>query len=261
MATPESQLPKGIDIPALKKRRKVTYNLMTPGPGTPWEDRDSLGFIPAFYKNCVKVMRDPETFFGLIRRLQYRNDARLFIIGIALIWFLSGMIHGGIEYIRLARSPLAMAPRSVPHMLIDTQAYFLGWAAFSAALAVLMFGLFELAARFYYPMVSGGDMKGRGSPELVYNVLAYCFGPCILAPIPYLGPIVALGWTFYLAIRAGSERLHINTRAAIIGAAISLGSCLALAVVLLFSGYKVWDWTMEPATKKVTPKVQIRGVR
>ncbi|MFI5382023.1 MAG: hypothetical protein ACHRHE_22235 [Tepidisphaerales bacterium] len=261
MANTDHKAPKGIDIPALRKQRNVNYNLMAAGPGTPWEDRDSLGYFPAFFKTCTKAMRDPETLFGLIRRLQHRTDARLFVIGIALLWFLSGMLHGCIEYLRLALSAAGRAPLTATHLEIDTQAFFLAWAIFSLALAVLVFALFEIAARIYYPMVSGGDMKGRGSPELVYNVLAYCMGPSLLVLVPYAGPFVALIWIFVLAIRAGMIRLHINARGASVCAAISLGSCLVLAVLLLGSGYKIWGWSNEPSSKSVTPKIQIRGAR
>jgi hypothetical protein len=261
MANTDPHAPKGIDMPALRKQRKVSYNLMASGPGTPWEDRDSLGYIPAFFKTCTKVMRDPETLFGLIRRLQHRTDARLFVIGIAILWFLSGMIHGCIAYLRLALSAEGRAPHNLPHLEIDIQAFFLAWAVFSLALAVLVFGLFEIAARIYYPMVSGGDMKGRGSPELVYNVLAYCMGPSVLVLVPYAGPVVALAWIFGLAIWAGMNRLRINTRGAAVCAAISLGSCLVIALLLLGAGYKVWGWSYDPASKKVTPKIQYREAR
>ena len=256
MANNDPKAPAGIDMPALRKQRTVNYNLMAGGPGTPWEDRDALGYLPAFFKTCAKVMRDPETFFGLIRRLQYRTDAMLFVIGIALLWFLSGMMHGLIWLWREEHSPLALAAKTAVHNEINAQGYLVGWAVFSFFLAALVVGLFSLAVKFYYGMVSGGDMKGRGSPELVYNVFAYCLGTSILVFVPFFGPIASLVWTLVLAIRAGTGRLHLSTRAAIISTLISFGFCLCIAVVLLYGGYKVWDWTMESAVTKITPNIR-----
>ncbi|MGA2497965.1 MAG: hypothetical protein ABSH20_09500 [Tepidisphaeraceae bacterium] len=250
MANTDPKVPAGIDIPALRKQRTVSYNLMAGGPGTPWEDRDSLGYVPAFFKTCTKVMRDPETLFGLIRRLQYRTDARLFVIGVALLWFLSGMLHGGIDLYWLERSPLALAPSTAQHIEINAQAYLLGWAVFSLALAALVVGMMSLAAKFYYAMVSGGDMKGRGSPELVYNVLAYCLGTGILVLVPFIGPVVSLAWTLVLAIRAGTGRLRIGTRAAVISALMSFGVCLFIAVVLLWLASKGWGLFRDSAVMK-----------
>lgn len=230
---------QGIDIPSLRKQGGPTYNLMTSGPGTPWEDRDSLGVVPAFLKTCTKSMFDPNTLFGLIRRLQHRTDARLFVIGIAVLWFLSGMLHTGIGYWRLSNSALALAPQNAARIEIDPQMYFLGWTFLSLVLAALVVGLLELATKFYYSMVSGGDMKGRGSPELVYNVLAYCLGTGLLVLVPYVGPAASLAWTLVLAIRAGITRLHIHPKGAVISAVLCFGTCLVIALIVFLIGNKV----------------------
>lgn len=253
MANTDPKSPEALDIPALRKQRTVNYNLMAGGPGTPWEDRDSLGYVPAFFKTCTKVMRDPDTLFGLIRRLQYRTDARLFVIGIAFLWFLSSMMHGCIELWRLEHATQAVAGTIAPPVEINVQAYLFGWAVFSLALGALIVVMLSLAVKFYYGMVSGGDMKGRGSAELVYNVLAYCLGTGFLVFIPYIGPVASLLWTLLLAIRAGTSRLHISTRGSVISALMSFGVCLAIGAVALFVGFKGWGWVFDSAVTIPTP--------
>src|SRR5947207_12717087 len=169
---------------AARAKAAASVNLMTPGPGTPWEDRDSLGVVGAFVKTCIRSMTGPTALTDQIRRLSDRSDSKLFAIGCGIMWFISTLVHQAISYWKLSHT----ANIRVDNVVLFWLRAGLGGAVIGAGVVVAL----TFATKVYYGMVSGEDMKGRGSADLVYNVLAYCLGPSILAPIPYVGPIAAL---------------------------------------------------------------------
>jgi hypothetical protein len=222
-----------------------TANLLTPGSGTPWEDRDSLGIVSAFFKTAFRMMGSPVQTLDSIRRLRDRKDAMMYAVGCGCVWFVSVWIHAFIAYRRLLHSPEYLAglmpvPKEKCILHFDAYWYFMGW--FVAALAVsagLVF-LLRVGATIYYSMVSGEDMKGRGSPELAYNCLAYCLSPSLLAVIPFVGPIAALLWGYYLIMQPAGLRMRVKRGGAIIAATISVFVCVAAMAVVLYLGRWLW---------------------
>ena len=55
------QAPDDVQIAAMNIEYESIGNLMAPGPGTPWEDRGSIGAIPAFFKTAIMSMTSPFT--------------------------------------------------------------------------------------------------------------------------------------------------------------------------------------------------------
>ncbi|HEV8378308.1 MAG TPA: hypothetical protein VGP99_05625, partial [Tepidisphaeraceae bacterium] len=76
--------PSNVAIASLDVRKQTVFNLMAPGPGTPWEDRGSIGVIGAFFKTCFKSMFKPADLLDSIRRPETGGDSFSFAIGCAL---------------------------------------------------------------------------------------------------------------------------------------------------------------------------------
>jgi hypothetical protein len=227
-------------------------NLMTPGSGTPWEDRDSLGLLSAFLKTAIGMLRDPGDMLDRIRRLNERRDALLFSVGCAIFWFVGVMIHAFIAWKRLWASPLVHAPTSQRHInpdTIDAYVFFLGWIVLAAIVAAAVVGLAWMSSAIYFNMVRGEDMRGRGTAELAYNCFVYCQSPSVLAIIPYAGPIIALVWGFYLVLQPVGLRMRVKPRGAIIAASVSTAAALLIMLAVLILG--PWLWAnllgMDPA--------------
>jgi hypothetical protein len=118
-------------------------------------------------------------------------------------------------------------------------------------------GLLALAVKVFYPMVSAEDMKGKGTPTLVYNLFAYALGPSVLALVPVLGPPVAVAWIVGDMAIASIDRLRVSVKGTFVGLFITALVCL---VVVAVGGYLVqyaggmalpeWSTSTAPATTR-----------
>jgi len=86
--------PPNVAIASLDARKQTMFNLMAPGPGTPWEDRGSIGTIGAFFKTTFRSMFKPADLLDSIRRPETGGDSFSFAIGCGLMWAISALIHG-----------------------------------------------------------------------------------------------------------------------------------------------------------------------
>src|SRR3954470_3812465 len=90
--------PSNVAIASLDARKQTMFNLMAPGPGTPWEDRGSIGVIKAFFKTAFASMFKPAKLLDSIRRPETGGDSRSFAIASGLMWSLSVIVHGYFYY-------------------------------------------------------------------------------------------------------------------------------------------------------------------
>src|SRR6266705_6979086 len=81
--------PPNVAIASLDARKQTMFNLMAPGPGTPWEDRGSIGVIGAFFKTAFRSMFKPAELLDSIRRPETGGDSFSFAIGCGVMWALS----------------------------------------------------------------------------------------------------------------------------------------------------------------------------
>jgi hypothetical protein len=211
--------------------------LMAPGTGTPWEDRDSLGIVSAFLRTCIGMLTAPANMLDRIRRLEDRADARLFAIACTVPWFCSFCIHSVIVWRSLSKFQGTLAGNIERHYEIETFGYFLRWGIGAIILCVGLVLLQGLAARIYFAMVRGEDMKGRGTAELVYSMYAYCLAPSIVAVVPFVGPPLALGWGLALTVVGGMSRLRVGSRGAAVAAGLAFAANLAILAGALCAGY------------------------
>jgi hypothetical protein len=209
-----------VEIASMRKQPASRRNPMEPGAGTPWEDRGSIGFIPAIFKSAFAAMFAPRRLLDSMRRPETRSDARILAIAYGVFWGLSWVLHDVIRFMR-----------SDETFMIDYHGYAMV-AHFALAVAGTFFVL-QFASALFHKLVSAGDTSGRIPPVLVYNVFAYCLGPSILALIPFgIGPIVALVWIFGLIVLGAVSRLSMKAGNALVCALISFGGLLAAAVLI-----------------------------
>ena len=221
--------PPNVAIASLDARKQTMFNLMAPGPGTPWEDRGSIGVIGAFFKTCFKSMLKPADLLDSIRRPETGGDSFSFAIGCGIMWALSVLVHGWFIWKHLLGEETRTEGSGTEYRItVIGQSYWL-WCAIAAVAAVVGAVVFQkFGSRIYYSMVAT-EMKSKAPVVLVHNIFGYALGPSLLAPIPFVGPILAVIWIVMVLIIGGTTRMKISLAGAITGSVVSMavmiGAC------------------------------------
>lgn len=232
--------------------RKVSdaVDPMSPGSGTPWEDRGGLGLVKAFFATCVGGITRPRMLFNSIRRPETTSDASGFALGCGLLWSASALIHGLIKF--------ATSYWSTTREM-DTSVFWMRWGALALVAAPGIVLLMRLAAMLFHKLASS-ETRYRVPVAMPINLFAYSLAPSLLAPIPYLGPVVAVVGILVLLIIANSTRLQLTRGGAISCTVISFGAVLIMTLVVGFVGGWLWEKVGGPSSweKEKPPPRQIR---
>src|SRR4051812_39453839 len=176
--------PPNVAIASLDARKQTMFNLMAPGPGTPWEDRGSIGVIGAFFKTAFRSMFKPAELFDQIRRPETGGDSRSFAVGCGLVWAISTLIHGYIYWRHMLKVEETTANSTIDdHIIVLGQPWVI-WCVIAAILSVIAVLLFQKIGSSVYHSLVGTEMKSKAPPILVYNIFGYALGPSILSIIP-----------------------------------------------------------------------------
>jgi hypothetical protein len=208
------EAPPGVEIAALKNKKTTgPMDLMMPGDGTPWEDRGNLGLVKAFIQTCVSSITKPARLLDHIRRPDTTGEATQFSIACSVLWAISGIIHSILYHWKypppadweLGEGNFYMKAL-LTGLLLGAAVYVLG----------VMF-----ASRMYFAMVST-ELKNAAPRALLQNMFSYSLGPSILAPIPVIGPPLALLFIFIAWITGGAKRLYISWRGSIVASVLAM---------------------------------------
>jgi hypothetical protein len=222
--------PEDVQIASMNVQQQYVGNPMAPGVGTPWEDRGSIGMLPAFFKTAVMSMIAPRKLLTSIRRPETPNDARAFAIICGVFWGLAWVIN---DYVGFARG------RQSFDVVSDGEV----WVLHFAMGLVGTWALLNLISRLFYKLVAAGDVRAKTPQVLTYNVYAYCLGPSILAVIPFgIGPLLAMVWIFLLFIYGAVVRLAVKVGGAIVCNVFAAGGMLVAAAVAYYLLSKLYGW-------------------
>lgn len=219
------EAPAGVDIAAMKNKNKSSaLDLMRPGPGTPWEDRGSLGLLKAFLATCGRSITSPGLLLDHIRRPDTAGEASRFAYGCSAFWGVSTFVHLVLLNV--------FYPVSWRNQIIGYESsYYIKAAVLSVLVAggVYFLGV-VFASRMYFAMVST-ELKNAAPRVLLHNMFCYCLGPSILALVPVVGPPLALLLIFGDWCVAGAKRLYITWRGGIVAAVLTMGTVLVMMAV------------------------------
>src|SRR6267142_1000315 len=225
----KSTPPPNVAIASLDARKQTMFNLMAPGPGTPWEDRGSIGVIGAFFKTCFKSMFKPAELLDSIRRPETAGDSFSFAIGCGVMWALSALMHGYLYYRHMLSEELRTATSMTEDRITVLGQAWAIWCVISAILAVIgVLSFQKIGSRLYYALVAT-EMKSKAPPILAYNIFGYCLGPSLLAIIPIAGPALAVIWIAIALMIGGSTRLKISGKGSVIASLVAVAAMLGLA--------------------------------
>jgi hypothetical protein len=232
--------PDEFQIQSLSRTQAVTIgNLMAAGAGTAWEDR-GWGLIPAFIKTCIQSLTQPAALWLKIRRPETTGDARSFATACGLMWGLGWITTSAILFYRI---PYFTGQKPVAgELLVETKNWWLfGFLSLLQLIAATYAAgiLLRLGSSMYKKMADAELTRTPPPDSLVYNILAYCLGPSLLALIPFVGiPLALLGSTF-LFMKAGKTRLNMRQQGSITIALLMAAVVWGLVIVLYLSGWFV----------------------
>jgi len=223
--------PPELRIAALEQQKQLEAitNLMTPGDGTPWEQRGSGGVVGGFFKTAIQSMLNPSKLLWSIRRPETTADATGFLLLCGAFWGIGWVVHDFL-YKLWSVEPRVNSIEFTGHY--DESIYFLGMM-----LAALLCPLWAiLAVKFQIPLfrklLAMEFERTRTKPDvtLFYNVLAYLQGPAVLSILPVVGPPLAVGWIFVNTSVAMIKRMRTTVAGSIIAVILTGLATIAVAV-------------------------------
>ncbi len=237
------EAPEEMRIASLRQKKvQANIKILEPGAGTPWEDRGSSGFVSGFFKTAIMAMVQPRKLLYAIRRPDTAGDTRVLTIIYGVFWGLGWVINDLMDHIWASRAydAAAKARVAVPGRLsaasalppeLDIQAmithFILG--------VVGTWLILTFVSRLFHKLVATGSEVQKAPPVLMFNAMAYCLGPSILALIPFqIGPGIALVWIVGLWIYAGATRLAVKAANSLICIIISAGGVIGGSAGLYF---------------------------
>jgi hypothetical protein len=230
----KSPTPPNVAIASLDARKQTMFNLMAPGPGTPWEDRGSVGVIGAFFKTAFQSMFKPAQLLDSLRRPETGGDSFSFAIGCGVMWALAAIVHGYIYYRHLLGEEERTRQSTTEERITVLGQPFVLWCAAAAVLAVVAVLIFQkFGSRMYYSLVST-EMTSKAPPVLAFNLFGYALGPSLLALIPFAGPPIAILWIAIVLIVGGSTRLKVSMKGAVVAALVVVSAMVGLCVAVWF---------------------------
>jgi hypothetical protein len=215
-----------IEIAALKKKEAVTYNLMMPGAGTPWEDRGRSGLVTAFFKTCWRSLFSHRSLLDQIRRPETTQEATGFAVGCALLWGLSIALWDIWNYLQF---------NDPTKWNVNGQQYFIESAVRVAVMVGMILLLLKLGSGFFSHLLA--NSAGQQVPSvLVFNVFSYSLGPSLLAVVPVVGWGLAGLWIFVDVIIGAKTRLYLRTREAVINTILVFAGAIVILLAVYFAG-------------------------
>jgi hypothetical protein len=214
----------------MRKQFTQVGNLLEAGPGTPWDDRGSVGLVPAFFKTVIGMMTKPTAILDALRRPETPGDARAFALICCSFWAITWVMHDLIAYGR-SRDVFEFSIQGYTWITHGVLGFLGAWL------------MLKLVTRVFYKLASAGEMRSKFPLVLASNVYSYCMAPSILALIPfYIGPGIAAAWIFFLLIRAAIGRMAIKTSGAIICNTIAFVGVVGGGTALYFVARQLVRW-------------------
>jgi hypothetical protein len=194
------------------------------GNPIPWEDRQRLGFVKALLDNAKLFITAPQEAYRRTRESGDYGSPILWVVILALVvgllrWAVSlvftapmlpFMPAGGMEGGEAAGAAAAMA--------LVAGGGFVGAVIIGPIMAVV--GLFIWAAIVHLCLMMLSALgSSRAGFEGSVRALAYTQIASIVQIVPFVGPLIALVWTIYLAT-VGISTLHRTTQGKAVAAVL-----------------------------------------
>ncbi|MDZ7292167.1 MAG: YIP1 family protein [candidate division KSB1 bacterium] len=191
----------------------------------PWEDRERLGFLPAFSQTWSDSVFHPVEFF---RRLPKSGN-----VGSALLYAILIGVTGGIlslfwQY--LFWDSWSSLPELERMLGQEISRDLLGFVALLIPISTVIF-VFIASVIYHVCLVITGS--SRHGFEATLRGFCYSYGPYLFVLVPMCGGLIALIWQYILMVIAWRE-LHESTTGRVL-LAVFLPLLLCCGAILVFA--------------------------
>jgi hypothetical protein len=236
--------PTDIEIASLKKQ-ELSYDVMRPGNGTPWEDRGALGIVSAFFKTSFGSLFKFPSLVDHIRRPETTGEATGFGMACAGMWAISIAAWDAYQY--YLANHFNGDPSRAP--IIEDSQFLTESALRVVAVFLAAWPILKLASTLFHSLLTSASQ--RQIPKvLVHNMFGYALGPSLVTLLPiYVAGwnwawVLAGAWIVIDAMVGAKTRLYLKTREAVVNIIIATLVCLFLLAAAYTACYFIWPLIM-----------------
>jgi hypothetical protein len=208
-----------------------------PPAGTPWEDRERLGFVNALIETTKQVMTQPAAFYRAMPTSGGVGSPLLYAVIIG--WIGTVLASFYLALFQSIADPAALGG-DVPAWMTSSTPFEV-WGGF---VANVIFGPIGEAIAVF---VAGGILHlsllliggAQRNFEATFRVVCYSRAPSILMIIPFCGWFVAPVWTLVLYVIGLQHAHRIGTGKAVLGVLLpaALFCCCCAGLLFLVWGF------------------------
>jgi len=195
---------------------------------TPWEDRETIGFLNGLFRTVRETLSRPSTFFSKMPVTGGLADPLLYaliigMVGLMFFYFWDILLHDSFQNfmtpeLRAAAGRNALRGKDAPFAAVLTPFLLLIWLFIAAG----MLHLFLL-------MVRGA----KAGFEATFRSICYCVSPLLFLVIPACGMPITAVWTLSLVIIALKEAHEISGGKASFAVLFPFLCCCGLIVIAM----------------------------
>jgi hypothetical protein len=219
-------------------------NLKSDGPvrgaasGIPWEQRGTIGFLPALTQNIKACLFDPSAFFSAMPKRENLGSALGYVLLLGWIGGLGGLLWDRVSqgFWRQALQNLGVPASEPPIDAAMMGVIYVGYAVllplFIAIAVFIISGILHVSL-----WIVGGANEGF---EATVRTYAYAAGSTSLFQwIPFCGGLIGLIWCLVLQVYGFSRVHEISGGKAALAVFLPVVLCCMLLVagILLFATF------------------------
>lgn len=210
-----------------------------PEPGTPWEERDRLGFWRAWWDTVVQALFEPARLFRSARLDKGAAQLGFVLLTAGVPWFTGQLVERALlrpwtqrAIESMGSTPMGPLLQRVFALGADTSPRSAVLVALLTPLLVLVFLYLNAAVTHLAALLLGQAKRGFAA---TFAACAYACAPLLLLAIPGCGAAIAVVWTTVLTGVGVKETHRIGTggAAAAVLAPWVLVCCAACALGMI----------------------------
>jgi hypothetical protein len=200
-----------------------------PDSYVPWEDRQRLGFLPAFGQTWSDSVFHPVEFFRRLPKSGNLSAALFYALTVGMTAWLLLIFW---EYLFWDSLTNLKNFQSFEKFDVELDRESLRRAALLAPVFIVMF--VGIAASIFHIclLITGGARHGF---EATFRGICYSFGPGLFGLFPFCGGFIALAWGLLLMVIAWRELHESSTGRVLLAATLPFLFCCGTTLALTWS--------------------------
>ncbi len=205
------------------------------GQGNPWEQRDSLGFVPALIENVKLFVTSPAEAFARTRRSGDYVSPLIFAVLVGWVGAVIGQFWRLFFHASMfSFFPAEMSEQLGPMMVAGGMGFFSTLVLAPIIVAIVLFiwsGILHLCL-----VVVGGLGESQADFEGTFRAAAYSGVAQLAQVVPMVGGLIAMVWSIVLLVIGLSDLHNTSQGKALAAVLIPVALCCVCGVVAMIVG-------------------------